>query len=86
MSDHETRITALEAARKELEAALTVMAHLETRQSSLLREQAEYMANHEERLKSAERQAATQRELNRDTDKRIADFVSAAGKLISQKQ
>lgn len=86
MNDHESRITALEAARKEIEDSLVVIAHLETKQSNLLREQAEYMAQHEERLKSAERQAAAQRELNRETDKRIADLVSAIGKLISQKQ
>jgi hypothetical protein len=86
MSDHETRLTALEAARKEIEEALVAMAHLETKQSNLIREQAEYMANHEERLKSAERQAAAQRELNRDTDKRIADLVSAIGAFIQRKQ
>ncbi len=86
MSDHETRLTALEAARKEIEGALLIMAHVETKQSNLIKEQAEYMANHEERLKSAERQAAAQRELNRDTDKRMADLVSAIGELIHKKQ
>lgn len=86
MPDHETRITALEQARKELEDAFIVMTHLETKQSNLLKAQAEYVASHEERLKSAEREQATQRELNRDVDKRISDLVSAIGELIRRQQ
>jgi len=75
--DFGTRVTRLETARKEIEDSLVVMAHLEARQSQMLKEQAAYMAEHEARLKQAERQAAEQRLLNIDTDKRIADLVSA---------
>ena len=83
--DFGTRLTRLEAARKEIEDSLVVMAHLEARQSKMLKEQAEYMEEHEARLKQAEQQAAEQRLLNVDTDKRIADLVSAIGVLISQR-
>ncbi len=76
MPDFETRLTALEAARKELEDAFIVMTHLETRQSQALREQAEYVASHEKRLQEAEQR-------NRDVDARIEELVSATGALIS---
>jgi len=79
MNDHESRITALEAARKEIEDSLIIMAHLETKQSTLLREQAEYMTIHEKRLRQAEEQ-------NRDVDKRIADLVSAIGEWSRRTQ
>ena len=77
MNDHETRIRALEEARKELEDALLVMTHLETKQSNLIKLQAEET----EKLRT---QTAEQRKLNQETDKRIADLVSAIGQLISR--
>ncbi len=80
--DFGTRLTRLEAARKELEDSLVVMAHLEARQSQMIKGQAEYLIEHEARLKQAEQQAAEQRRLNIDVDKRIADLVSAIGLLI----
>lgn len=79
MNDHESRISALEAARKEIEESLIVMAHLETKQSNLIKEQAEYMAEHEKRLRESEKQ-------NREIDKRIADLVSAIGEWIRRTQ
>ena len=68
--DHERRIRALEEARKELEDAFLVMTHLETKQSNLIKSQAEAMEE--------------QRKLNQETDKRIAALVSAIGKLITK--
>ncbi len=41
--DHERRIRALEGARKELEDAFIVMTHLETKQSNVIKQQAEAM-------------------------------------------
>lgn len=76
--DFGTRLTRLEAARKELEDSLVVMAHLEARQSQMIREQAEYMVEYERRLRETERR-------NNDVDKRIADLVSAIGVLIRQR-
>ena len=75
MSDHEARITTLEQARKEIEDNLIVMAHLETRQSNLIREQSEYLASHETRLQQQE-------ERNSATDQRIEKLVSAIGEWI----
>lgn len=76
LEDHEARIRALEAARKKLKDALLVMTHLETKQSSVIRELSEAA---EERRKQEE----AQRRLNLETDRRIADLVCAIGKLIS---
>ena len=75
----------LEAARKEIEDSLVVMAHLEARQTQMIKDQAEYLVAHEARLKQAERQSAEQRTLNADVDRRIADIVSAIGALISRR-
>ena len=77
----EQRVGALEQARRELEDAFLVMTHLETRQSNLLREQSEYMANFETRLRQAEHQDEIQREKNRELDERIAALVSGIGRL-----
>jgi hypothetical protein len=68
----ESRVQTLEAARKELEDALIVTAHLQQRQSQLLKEQSEYVASHEERI--------------RGVDERIEKLVSAIGALISERQ
>lgn len=76
--DSETRLTRLEAARRQIEDSLVVMAHLEARQSKIIKEQAEYMAEYEKRLRESDRR-------NNDIDKRIADVVSAVGVLISQR-
>jgi len=58
--DHERRIRALEEARKELEDSFLVMTHLETKQSNVMKQQAEAIEE--------------QRKLNQETDKRIADL------------
>ena len=79
MSDHETRITTLVQARKEIEDSLLVMATLETRQSNLLREQSEYLASHETRLQQQE-------ERSRAVDERIEKLVSATGEWIRRQR
>ena len=48
------RMEAIQRAHKELEDSFIVLTHVETRMSNLVREQAEYMANHEERLARSE--------------------------------
>ena len=45
------RMEALEKAHKELEDAFIVMTHVETRMSQLVKEQAEYAAHHEAKLR-----------------------------------
>lgn len=79
MNDHEGRISALEQARRELEDALIVMTHLETRQSNLLREQAEYLASHEARLQQQDKR-------NREVDERIEKLVSGIGEWMRRTQ
>ncbi len=65
ISHFEAWLSAPEQARKELEDASIVMAHLETKQSNLLREQSEYVAAHEKRLKQAEASKCRRRQANR---------------------
>jgi galactokinase/mevalonate kinase-like predicted kinase len=82
--DHERRIRALEEARKELEDSFIVMTHLETKQSNVIRQQAEAIQETDKRIKQQAEAIDEQRRLNQETDKRIADLVSAIGKLISK--
>ena len=77
MNDHEKRAKALEQARKELEDAFLVITHLETKQSDVIKLQAEET----EKLRA---QMEEQRKLNRETGRRIADLVSAIGTLINR--
>ena len=76
--DFGPRLTRLEGARKEMEDSLVVMAHLEARQSQMMKEQVAYMVEYEKRLRESERR-------NDNVDKRIADLVSAIGVLITQR-
>ena len=84
--DHETRLPALEQARKELEDAFLFMTHLETKQSNIIKQQAEaidYLRERdEERRKKLEADEEQPREFRQETDRRIADLVSAIGELL----
>ncbi len=77
MNDHEIRIKALEEARKELEDSFLVMTHLETKQSNVIKQQAQA-------TEELQKQAEEQRKLNRETDRRISELVSAIGALIGK--
>ena len=77
-------MAALEKAHKELEDSFIVLTHVETKMSQLLREQTEYVASHEQRLKEYERWRKEQAERDRVLDERIDKLVSAIGDLISR--
>jgi len=64
------RTAALEKAHKELEDSFIVLTHVETKMSQMLRDQTEYVASHEQRLRAL--------------DERIEKLVSAIGDLISR--
>lgn len=70
-NNFDSRLSRLEAAHKELEDAFIIMTHLETKMGQALKEQAQYIASHESRL--------------RDVDARIEKLVSAIGAFISQR-
>ncbi|MBV9248663.1 MAG: hypothetical protein JO227_05375 [Acetobacteraceae bacterium] len=82
MSDHESRITALEQARKELEDAMVVMAHLEKRQAERTKEHASYIANHEKSLADHDKRMKDHDKRMKDLDVRIEQLVSAIGEWI----
>ena len=77
MGDHESRVTALEAARKELKDSLIVMARLETRQSNVIKLQADAT----DRIC---KEMEEHRQMNIETDARIARLASAIGELTSR--
>ena len=54
IDDHDARIGRLEAARKEMEDALIVMAHLETKSSQRIKEHAQFIENHEKWMENHE--------------------------------
>jgi hypothetical protein len=78
MDDFESRLKVLENARRELEESFIVMTHLETKQSRMIKEQAEYLAGHETRLREAEQR-------NSEVDVRIEKLVSAIGLILTQR-
>jgi 4'-phosphopantetheinyl transferase EntD len=49
--DHETRLATLEAARKEMEDTMVVMAHLEAKSAARIKEHAEFIAGQEAAMK-----------------------------------
>ena len=50
LDDHEERLKRLEAARKEMEDALVVMAHLEAKSANRIKEHAEFLSAHQEAM------------------------------------
>jgi len=65
--DHEERTARLEAARKEMEDALIVMAHLETKSAARLKEHAEFVAYHEQII--------------REIDDKLNALINIVGKM-----
>jgi chromosome segregation ATPase len=83
------RMEALEKAHKELEDSFIVLTHVETKMSQLLKDQTEYVANHEQllrqhedRLQDYEKRRQEQAERDRMLDERIDKLVLAIGDLI----
>jgi hypothetical protein len=79
MPNQEARLKPLEAARKELEDAFLATTHLEAKMGQMRREQAEYLAAYDARLKQSEQH-------NREIDEHIEKLVSAIGALIARKR
>jgi uncharacterized coiled-coil protein SlyX len=84
MSDLEPRVSRLEQARKDLEDAMIVMAHLEKKAGERIEEHAIFLAEHEKTMREHDRQIAEQREFGKQLDQRIDRLVSAIGKSISE--
>ena len=47
IDDHEERLKRLEAARREMEDALVVMAHLESKAAARIKEHAQFISDHQ---------------------------------------
>jgi len=79
MPNFDGRLKTLADANREVQDSLVVISHLEARQSRLIKEQAEYLASHELRLRQSEQR-------NHDADTRIEKLVSAIGALVVSPQ
>jgi hypothetical protein len=71
------RVRTLEDARKDLQDAMIVHAHLEKQAAERVKEHAIWLADHEDRLRQ-------QVEFDRGLDERIDKLVSAIGEMIRQ--
>jgi uncharacterized coiled-coil protein SlyX len=65
--DHETRISRLEAARRELEDSFVVMTHLETKAAARVKEHAEFIAGHQQAI--------------REMDEKLNALIDIIGKM-----
>src|SRR5271165_5324340 len=80
--DHEERLGRLEAARKEMEDALVVMAHLESKSAARIKEHAEFIAEHEATLRSHSRFIASQEAAWRKHTEAMSEFDEKLNALI----
>jgi hypothetical protein len=65
MSELEPRVNRLEHARKDLEDAMIVMAHLKKKAGERIKEHGIFLAEHEKSVKEHDRQIAEQREFRK---------------------
>jgi chromosome segregation ATPase len=84
IDDHEERIKKLEAARREMEDTMIVMAHLESKAAARIKEHADFIAYMEESARSHERRMKEQEEMSKELDRRISNLVSSIGELIAR--
>jgi hypothetical protein len=84
LEDLKARVRTLEDARKDLEDAMIVMAHLEKQASERVKEHAIWLANHEDRLRQQFEADRELKEFDRRLDERIDSLVSAIGEMIQQ--
>jgi flagellar biosynthesis chaperone FliJ len=88
LKDHEERIARLEAARRELEDSLIVMAHLETKSAARVKEHAEFIAGHEQAIREHTEFIAhherVMREIDdkhREIDEKLNALIDVVGKM-----
>jgi len=72
----------LQAAMKELEEAAIVTAHLQSRQSAVLKDHGEWLEELTRAQVKTEERFSQVAEMSRQTDERIDKLVSAIGELI----
>ncbi len=78
----EGRPTKMEQIQSQMQDALLVQATLQATESRLLKSHAEFTAKHERNMAEAEAHFRQQREVNAETDKRLAALISAIGELL----
>lgn len=83
-NDHEDRISKLEAARKEIEDTLVVMAHLEKNAAARVKEHAQFIAEQQALLDAHTRQLEEERVARKALDARVDRLVSSIGELIAR--
>jgi chromosome segregation ATPase len=84
IDDHEVRIVKLKAARREVEDALVVMAHLESQAAARVKEHSEFIALHEAAMASYDKRLLNQEARSAEIDARLDKLVSSIGELIAR--
>jgi hypothetical protein len=73
----DARLSKLEAAMLEVNDALIVMAHLETKAAARVKEHAQFIGEHDSRIAQQDKHSA-------ELDARVDKLVSAIGELIAR--
>ncbi len=84
MPDTNERLDKLEEARRIIEDNLIVMAHLEARQSEMLKEHPIFLAEHNKTMKEIKNILKQQTEKGKETDDRIEKLSLAIGTFIAK--
>ena len=79
--DQEERPVRLEAARKEMEDALVVMAHLESKSAARIKEHAEFVSEHEATLRSHSRFITSHAEAMSEFDDKLNALIEIVGRM-----
>ncbi len=81
LDDHEERIAKLEAARREIEDAFIVMAHLETKAAARVKEHAEFVAEHEALVLSHAAFVAKHDQAIQEMDEKLYALIDVVGRM-----
>jgi hypothetical protein len=72
----------LEQAIKELQETAIVMSGIQSRQTALLKDHAEWLEAHDRAMARHDKEMAEARERGRELDERIAKLVGAIGEMM----
>jgi len=70
---------------KQMQDTLTVVVGIQARQAELIKGHGEWLQEHDRAMARHDKEMAEARAAGRETDKRIAELVSAIGELIRQR-
>jgi hypothetical protein len=81
MADLNERVSKLETARKEMEEAMVVMAHLEARSASRIKEHAEFLAAHETAMRESDSKLAAHTIAMTEFDSKLNALIDIVSRM-----